>query len=87
MESFPVDVDIEAVDIPLTINASKELKSGSSYLNNSTLSTNISVSVVDTSSIIFAVGKISDSIESLALETNSPLMFLSTFCFVQLNGL
>ena len=29
----------------------------------------------------------SDSIESLTLDTTSPLIFLSTFCLVQLNGL
>ena len=44
------------------------------------------MSVVDTSLIIFAVGKIKGSNTSLDLPTNSPLIFLSVFCFVQETG-
>ena len=37
--------------------------------------------------MIRAVGYIKGSIDSLVLNTNSPFIFLSIFCFVQCNGL
>ena len=51
------------------------------------MSTNISVPDVDRSLMILPVGYTSGSIESLALDTASPAIFLSTFCLVQLMGL
>ena len=57
-----------------------------SYLNNSEVSMNISVSDVDTSLIILAVGNIKGSNVSLDLYTYSPLTFWPVFCLVQERG-
>ena len=57
-----------------------------SYLNNSEVSMNISVSDIDTSLIILAVGNIKGSNVSLDLYTYSPLTFWLVFCLVQERG-
>ena len=77
-------VEIEAVDIPPTTKQSNDDKSGFSYLNKSTLSMKISVSVVDRSPIIFAVER--EFQENLCLRNNFAIDLLSTSCLVQLSG-